>query len=380
MIRTTAVLLILSSLFCSAPAAATVFCLAPGTASQLNAQLNAINQLNELGRELDLRFQSGFFDLSGVGTDSEALPILRNSEAAPTRMHRISGGWNAGCTQQAELNTSQTRSVLDTGGAKRLLHFRHGRSPGASSASVSLRIDQLTLRGSPSCLRVSPDLGGNPSHPIRPLDVTVERVRIESCGSLVDSSPNGAAMHLNAFDGNLTIRNSVFTTNRGNAAAFRAIAGNILAVYHNTLRFNESNSSSDSSMVALSASTIYFQNNLIGESAYGGPARDIHITQGAAFVRNNRYSGSVFQATQDLLITSGNTAVAPGFAAVGFNPDLAPTSPMRDQGLLSVPAPGYGTRDFYGNPRVQGAAPDIGAFELPPLGGDELFRNSFEAN
>lgn len=371
--------IMLLSVLLGTSAHASVFCLAPGTPAQLNAHLNVINNLNELGRELDLRFQSGFYDLSSVGTDSEAFPILRNSDALPSRTHRISGGWNAGCTQQAELINTQTSTVLDTAGQKRLLHFRHGRSPGAGSGSVSLRIDQLTFRDSASCLRVSPDLTGNPSHPIRPLDVTIERIRVEQCGSSSDTSPNGVPMHINAFEGNLTLRNSVFSANRGVRGAFAAITGNILAVYHNTLRFNRS-TSSDGSILSLSASTIYFQNNLIAESTYAGVERDIQITQGAAFVRNNRYTGALSQGTQDLLITSGNTTVTPGFAQVGFSPDLLPTSLLRDQGLLVVPAPGYGTRDYYGHPRVQGSAPEMGAFELPAPAGDALFRHGFEAN
>lgn len=354
-----------------------VFCIS--SVESLANQLPTINSSSRIGNAFDIRFQSGYYDLGQLGGAGAAINIERNGMASPTRVHRLSGGWNAGCTAQAPSQTAQTTTVLDARGQRPLLRFRHRRGPQASGMnwSVHLRIDQLQLAdGNGACVDIARDTSG--SLQLTPLDVTIERTRTELCGAMTfQASPMSVVT-----EGNVTLRNSVFLNNRGGAAGFSLTAANgTLAVYNNTLRFNQSAADSFSAMAALSAQTIYFQNNLIADPAYGGPSRDLYLVQGSAFVRNNRYTGSVFQANaNDLLITSGNTTDAPGFINVS-SPRLAPTSPMRDRGLVAVPAPGYGATDWEGQLRLQGAAPEIGAFELPPTADQEIvFHSGFEPN
>jgi hypothetical protein len=365
------------SILGTSPVHAEVFCIE--SAAALNAQLPTINSAARLGTAIDLRFRSGYYDLSTVNTGgSVAIHLERNGLESPLRVHRISGGWNEGCTQQAALQTAETSSVLDARGQRPLLRFRHRRGPLASGMNwtVQLRVEQLQFADAQgSCLDVSRETSG--SLQLVPLDVTIERSRFELCGAMTFAATPMSV----ATEGNVTLRNSVFVANRGGAAAFSLNASNgILAVYNNTLRFNQSAADSFSAMAALSAQTIYFQNNLIADSAYGGSARDVYLQAGSAFVRSNRMTGAIFQFNpSDVLITSGNTTDAPGFLNAQ-SPRLATNSAMRDRGLVTVPAPGYGPLDWEGQLRLRGTAPEIGAFELPPTAEQEIvFSNGFEA-
>jgi hypothetical protein len=353
-----------------------VFCIS--SASHLHSQLPVINNVARRGNALDLRFQSGYYDLGNVG-GSTAIQIERNAlSSVALRAHRISGGWNPGCTLQSTLQNADTSTVLDARGQKSILTFMQVLGPWSSMDwRVSLRIDQLHLAdSSQACLQVSAQLAQPGSLGSVPLDVVIERSRFELCGT-----PQALVTPVMvSVEGNVTVRNNVFTHNIGPTAALGVTAATgIAAIYNNTLRHNQTVGGA-SSMATLSATTIYFQNNLIADGVYTGAQRDLFLMTGSAFVRNNRLGGTVFQSVPtDVLITSGNTADAPGFINTQ-SPRLAVNSPMRDRGLAVVPAPGYGPLDWEGHPRSQGAAPEIGAFELAPTAEQEIvLSNGFES-
>lgn len=346
------------------------------SAADLAAQLPQINGLSRRGNALDLRFQSGYYDVSAAPT-SNVIDITRNATAAPSRAHRISGGWNVGCTQQAQELTPQTVTALDGRAQRALLRFFHGRGPQSSMDwSVSLQIDRLHFLDGQDCISVGNDLpfGGQGTVP---LNVTIDRVRLERCGS--GEFPGTLSISNN--EGAVTVRNSVFAYNRVQTNMFSVdTRGNPnIAIYNNSFRHNAVAANGLQNLMYLETNgAIYFQNNLIADTVYLGLQRDLYLARGAAFIRNNRMTGLIFQANQDLLITSGNTTDAPGFVNAE-SLRLASNSLMRDRGLLTVPAPGYGQRDHAGDPRVQGVAPDIGAFELPPVAlPDALFKHGFE--
>lgn len=351
-----------------------IWCVA--SAADLAAQLPQINSLSRRGNALDLRFQSGYYEVSTAPTEF-AIDINRNASAAPSRAHRISGGWNVGCTQQAQELTLQTVTALDGRGQRGLLRFFHNRGPQSSMDwSVSLQIDRLHFLDGQQCIGIGNDLPFGAQGTV-PLNVTVDRVRLERCGS----GPIPGTLSITNNEGAITVRNSVFAYNRAQTRTLSVDVRNNanIAIYNNSFRHNTVAATTGQSLIRLSTQgAIYFQNNLIADSVHLGLPRDLFLDRGAAFVRNNRMTGLIFQANQDVLITSGNTTEAPGFVDAE-SLRLAPNSPMRDRGLLTVPAPGYGPRDHAGDPRVQGAAPEIGAFELPPVTlPDALFQHGFE--
>lgn len=355
-----------------------VFCIS--SAADLQAKRATIQSVERNGNALDLRFQSGYYDVSAVGA-TEVLRIQRNHlPDVSVKVHRISGGWNPGCSQQASTQDASSSTVLDARGQKPILSFMQVRGnmfTFPSGSRVSLRIDQLQFADSSGrCLEIShqPSEGYAWAH----LDVSIERSRFELCRP-VEAVASPVYVRV---EGNITLRNSVFVLNRSNTVgAFRihAVDGTV-AVYNNTFRHNEATNAEVGATAYAAGNFVYFQNNLIADGFYFGVMRDLWIHQGAAFVRNNRMLGSIVQGQPDVLVVSGTVTDPPGFINAQ-SPRLAASSAMRDRGLLTVPAPGYGTVDYEGQPRVQGAAPEIGAFELPPTAAQEVvFANGFELN
>lgn len=153
------------------------------------------------------------------------------------------------------------------------------------------------------------------------------------------------------------------------------------SIYNNTLRFNRMGAQNFPGTVRVSGSTVRVFNNLFADTDYGGSVlpTDVFISDAAATVRNNRLGAGVRHIGTGGVIELANTQAIPGFVNAS-SPQLAPTSTLRDLGISSAPFPGLGDFDFTGNPRVQGAAVEIGAYELAPLAmPDALFANGFEA-
>lgn len=340
----------------ASPAAAVTYCV--GNVTELR---NAAAAISASETQFDLRIKSGYYALTAVPSETYAVKIQRRftTDTVAGQPHRISGTWNSNCSQQAAEINAGTTTVLDGQGVTGTLGISRlnwlGGGP-PDLAPVQLVIERLQLANSlESGIRIT-TASTNSVEYWRNLDVTVERVRAEL------SESAGLALSTGATT---LVRNSVLLGNQRMAIEIDAGEGQI-HLYNNTLRYNRVGSGDQNTQVFLrSTAANYFFNNLIADGSYSGPAVEVRIADGNAFVRNNRFVGQVIQQSPDLLIQSDNTAVVPQFVNAQ-NSRLLASSPLRDLGR-AVTIPGLGAADFDGATRVQGSAAELGAFELPPL-------------
>ncbi|HRQ64677.1 MAG TPA: hypothetical protein PKZ76_07440 [Xanthomonadaceae bacterium] len=370
------VLLVLLALAATEIPAAT-YC--AGTVAQLQSAIASINQSEY--EDFDLRIRSGYYTLAPVAGQQHALRISRwfRPAAGQTGQLRISGGWNAGCTQQATNMSAANSTVLDGQGQTGILEVR----PNVFGyidfpLHQTLRIDSLLFyRGaSPSGFpgglyfnQNSVPAGGTETE----FTLVVERVRFDDCHD---------ALYLGRHYGAL-VRNSVFV---GNTGAYGS-AMNIVAtegsawVYNNTFRYNHSTDPSFASIVYLQGTaTRYFHNNIVADSVLPPSAsHEIYLSNGTTFLRNNRIASPIRLGGTAAAVPNGNTTANPGFKNA-FDVRLGDASPLRDFGLAVTPGYSIGNVDFDGSPRLQGAFPEPGAFELAPLPAlpAAVFGNGFE--
>ncbi|HRQ65828.1 MAG TPA: choice-of-anchor Q domain-containing protein [Xanthomonadaceae bacterium] len=356
-----------------------------GTVQELR---NAVAVSNNSEAAFDIRIRSGYYAFTADGTHTHALRFQRESHDyvdEAYRNFRVSGAWNTGCTQQAEVITAQNSTVLDGQDVIGVFSFT-GKTHWLPRTQVStVRVDRLQiargrspymdpLAATSGCFDYRRNVANNPETGAR-FAFEFDRVRFELC--------EHAGLVVQAHWGAL-VRNSFFLGNSGARASAMNIQSDdgLARIYNNTLRNNVLTGNQHSATVVLLGSPQkYFINNLIAENVHppGAVMTDV-LTNGTAVVRSNR----LFSVVGDLgsnPIVFGNTTADPGFANL-WNARLGPNSPMRDAGFTGAPFPGVGTRDFDGNTRVQGAAVDIGAHELPPASAppsqDAVFRNGFE--
>lgn len=356
----------------------TVYCVA--TVAQLQAALAAIESTQG---SFDLRIRSGYYPLTpptgGVLNYGLRLEKIFRPNQGQVGFNRISGTWNEGCQQRAAVIDGSTTTLIDGQGQTGNLLVRSssligGAQPTDIRELVIERIQfangNVGTAGS-SCVRV--DSQGSIFYRI---NATFDRLRVELC--------EGAAIStFGAVTPTVTVRNSVFL---GNSAQFHpgmSISADdsegLASVYNNTFRFNRMGGQS-SSTIRVAGANIRVFNNLFADTDYGGAnvPKDVITVDGAATVRNNRLGANAAHLGTGSQIALSNTQVSPGFANAS-SPQLAATSPLRDLGFSPAPFPGLGDFDFTGNPRVQGAAAEIGAYELAPLAlPDPIFANGFE--
>lgn len=360
----------------------TVYCV--GTVAQLQSALAAIQTSQG---SFDLRIRSGYYPLTpptgGVSNYGLRLEKIFRPNQGQVGFNRISGTWNEGCQQRAAVIDGTTTTLIDgQGQTGNLLVSSESLIGGNQPTEIhDLVIERIQFAngnvgaGLLSCVRV--DSQGSKFYR---LNATFDRLRVELC--------QGTALTtLSSVTTTVTVRNSVFL---GNVAQFIPGIGisadtseGLASVYNNTFRFNRMESSipTGQGVVRVGGATMRVFNNLFADTDYAGlqvPV-DVRTANGAATVRNNRLQGSSAHEGTGSQIAFSNTQAIPGFANAS-SPMLATTSTLRDLGVSPVPFPGLGDFDFMGNPRVQGATVDIGAFELAPLAlPDAVFANGFEA-
>lgn len=354
----------------------TVYCVS--NVAQLQAALAAIQSTQG---SFDLRIRSGYYPLTapGGGTDNYGLRLRKifRPNDGQVGFNRISGTWNEGCQQRAAVIDGSTTTLIDGQGQTGNLivisdSFTVGNQPQEIHDLVIERIQFANgnTGNSSSCVRVIPL-----ETRFYRLDVTIDRLRVELCEGTALNSQVGASV---------TVRNSVFLGNSDPTSPGMSVSADasegVASVYNNTFRFNRMGAKNFPGTIRVSGSTARVFNNLFADGDYGGGIlpTDILILDSAATVRNNRLGAGVRHIGTGGVIEFANTQAIPGFANAS-SPQLAPTSTLRDLGVSPAPFPGLGDVDYAGNPRVQGAAAEIGAFELAPLAlPDPIFANGFE--
>lgn len=279
---------------------------------------------------------------------SHVLTTPLQFSTAETNSIVVSGGWNAGCTLK---NGGST--VLDGGSAVRILRLY---SSVASAMTVT-------------------DLGFN-------------------AGRISAGSNSGAGLSVQT-SGSITIERNTFVGNQSSYSTGGLYAGSAgpLTVRNNLLLGNSAPFIGAAQLICNGASASVTGNTIVGNIATEADANGgLHVGGGAHFtlgnniIRMNSATDLTLQAGSLLLHndvgalvgmdpdagSTGNLDVDPGFAAGFLNLHLAADSPLVNAGFDSLPG-GLGIYDAGGEPRRQGGAVDIGAYET-----DVLFYSGVE--
>lgn len=379
--RIVPVLVLAFALAAGAQAAPVVHCV--GTVQELR---NAVAATNGSWQAFDLRIRSGYYAFTQDGSHTHALRFRRQSydyTALENRTFRISGAWNAGCTQQAEQITAVNSTVLDGQDLIGVIQFIGLAVNNPISDLSTVRVDRLQIArgrsihanpmlGRSGCFAYNLEGGNTDANKQANFAFEFDRVRMELCeyGGLTLANHTGAS-----------VRNSYFLGNSGPSGSALVVTSQRAGatIYNNTFRNNVLTGTSHAATVKLLGSPYkYFFNNLIAENSHppGAVMTDL-LADGTTFVRNNRLVHVVGDLGSIPLLLN-NTSAAPGFLNT-WNPRLSAGSALRDLGHTAAHHPGVGSLDFDGNARVQGAAVDIGAHELEALAPvDTLFANGFD--
>jgi hypothetical protein len=329
------------------PATAAVTC-----ASTPQQVLTAL--LTNSGAVNDIRIRSGYYALTNLGGGAAF-----RADLSGTLEYRVSGSWNSDCSAQSLL--PQNATVLDGQGTVGIFAVD-------IIGAGTFRLSRLTLFNgtvpaaapfSSGCADVvAEELTSNAT-------VSVEHVRFDSCrdGSLrIQGSINEGL-----------VRNNLFIEGQalgGPDLLARSSSGPI-RINNNTFRGTTITIVSGTVISGLGDGQVVFSNNLVAETVL--PSGAVELRGENLSGRNNRLlsQGGANNGSPILL----NTITAnPGFLNAS-NARLAANSPLRDAGY-SVALGGVGDTDLDGSMRVQGAAVEIGAFELAP---GALLLDGFEA-
>jgi hypothetical protein len=339
------------------PAAAETYCVS--TANELR---NAMQAAAGSTTADDIRIQTGIYGAPNVvGNDAQYDVNLAGGNDLD-----ISGGWtNAGCTQQSQ---QAGLTLLDGFGQRRVFDIGVGVVGGGGSAAVSIR--NLSIRrGS------SPDMGGClrfQGYDGTGAALTVERVRFSECVA----GGRGGALSATIQDGQTRILGSLFFLNRATregAAYLYAALGNVFFSSNTVVQNEADGQGAATGGVTISTAAVWLgsvANNIFLENMNNAGIYDLAVLGNSTVLRNNRLDVRSGTAAGE----SGTTDAPPQFVAPNdFR--LQPTSAMRNGGYPD-PHGGYPVFDLVGEPRPQGAAVDIGAFEFAEQ--DVIFSHDFE--
>jgi len=203
-------------------------------------------------------------------------------------------------------------------------------------------------------------------------DILLDRFQIKHC--YAPNSVQGAG-YLSNDGGSLTLRNTVVADGQalinGGLEIYTSAAG---ITYLSHLSITGATSTGPSSSISGlhifvndANSLTFLSNSVVWGNDPDAGVNDIELYGSNTFLSNVHY-GTLNG------MPAANTA--PGTGDPGFqganDPQLSGSSVLIDSGIAN-PLGGAGTLDVDGKPRVNGVAPDVGAYEV-----DYLFRANFE--
>ena len=272
----------------------------------------------------------------------------------------IYGGYTDAACLQRSLDAATT--VLDGNNTSTVLRID---SPG--SANSRIEISGLTFQhgygipdlNSPSAaggLKIA-DLG-----PTHGGDVLVERNIFRN--NQAEGDPLGGGL-VACTDGNLVVRNNVFTGNQAlNTAAAFVVSNNAIAFSNNTIVDNTSTDTTQAQRVSVDYFTfggLKLDNNVFWGNHVGPGIFDINLAgqfnSAGATANNNDFESTVGTAVSE----KNSLHVDPAFAGKA-DPRPKWKSPLIDAGTAS-PVGGTSPVDVHGSLRLDGPAVDIGAIE-----------------
>lgn len=278
----------------------------------------------------------------------------------------IEGGWTFGCGQRVD---NADLSVLSGAGQRPVLRIVSNGSGTVTVRNLGIKDGESTGRGA----GLDIDGPGLPFFVGFSGSVTVDRVAF-----LFNRTTDVAgAMAIATRGGSVNVRGNLFAFNR-------CSADNCALLIHsgatepinvrfggNTVTLNTCNlgaSTCDSGGARFTGQQdLLLYDNLFslhsgGDISLQNPAVDAELYY-------NNYD--VLIGSADVEIGSLNVANPEFIDALAENFRLQPTSPLRNQGFAPYPLPSV---DLDGNPRIDGAAPDLGAYETQ----DILFADDFD--
>jgi hypothetical protein len=302
----------------------------------------------------DIRIRSGYYALTNLGGGAAFKADLFGALE-----YRVSGGWNSDCTQQSLL--PQNATVLDGQGTVGIFAVDI-RGAGTFRLSRLTLFDGTVPAGaafSSGCADITALQATSDA------TVSVEHVRFDSC--------RDGSLRIQGTINEGLVRNNLFLEGQalGGPDLFAVSSSGPIRINNNTFRRITITVVSGSVVMGIGEGQIGFSNNLIAETIL--PQGAVELVGQNLSGRNNRLlSQNGANGGNPILL---NTLTAnPGFLNAS-NARLAANSPMRDAGY-SIAVGGVGDSDLDGSARVQGAAVDIGAFELAPTA---LLVDGFEA-
>lgn len=307
------------------------FCV--GTVEELNAAIVA-GQLNH-GVTDDYRLRSGTYLITS------SITVYAFDAQGAT----FSGGWNASCTAQ---DFTPGETVVDGHGTTALFDIREPGSP-----PVRFGLDHLTLRGGNATDANVVAIYGQNATVVVANCIFDENVVAGATRALL-AIRTGKPIDVldNAFVGN------VFADRAIDIDLYAAVQSDtaLRRVLGNTIAFNQSSGGT----AIRSGHLATIANNLTWAN---GTTQDVDALAGSVVTGN---------ALQHGAIPPGNISVDPQLVPDSWK--LRTTSPLRDAGTGTAVTGAVSTHDLDGEPRVRGAAIEIGADELGPA----LFADGFE--
>ena len=285
--------------------------------------------------------------------------------AAPVTRHAVpsGGATSGGCTEVAPCTLEQAIEGAASGDTVSM-------TPGSYTVDAPIAAADLTLTGADSedtTITGAAGLAG----PVLTLDqgATVKNLTITATGAQpaldLDGGADAVELHSTAGDamvlrGGSTLENSVVHTSAANATALRIAAGlasNPL-VRHATVVATGTGSTAIDAAGLVSLSTLSVRQSIA--NGVGSDVTGVLLTPGSV---NLSYSAWRTANSSYYTSGSGNRDIAVSFpraATLDFAPDIASPAVNSAQRGDSP-----SVSDLAGRPRDIGAAPDMGAYELP---------------
>lgn len=325
------------------PAQAAMYCV--GNATQLH---NALTSARNNGEHDDVRMVPGTYtrqpDVAGGYMFSHTLENGRNLS--------LSGGWNATCTSQTQLDPAAT--VIDGQLTHRLLLIGNG-----ADVSGDVQLRNFTLqRGFTTMPFGLFELSLTAASPV---NAWFDNMRFIDNVKLGDNFIPPVRVTMGS--GTLRIRSSVFVGNSTSRwGALGVSSPGYVYLNNNTIVGNVVTGTDGKGGLILNGEGIFsLSNNVVWGNTDNGDEHDVYVDATNVTARHNHIGSTYGWFAVDFNSSYGDPKL------VSFdNPRPRADSPLRNTGLAN-PSGGSTSQDASGRARIQEGALDRGAFESEAL-------------
>lgn len=340
----------------SAPADAALYCVNEGPALQA-----ALTAASDNGVHDEIRITTGSKTITPLPT-REAMFLYYSSRHENLK---LSGGWNANCTQQNPNPRSTQLNGLNSRLALMLNFF--------GNATGDVEVSNLMLyQGRTSNFQFGSGLYVRVEETADP-DLLIERAVVTLNDSATPAATAAIVVaQLQSAVGRYTLRNLMVEGNLQGAMWLNTQPGATYRINNNTITANAPPTPDHHAVYVSGTAWVWMANNVIA-----GNAVNVNLSMHQntpTYLFNNHINGLIaasWAINQNM--TTGDPRME--LDANGWWRPM-PVSPLRDSGVGNANG-GIGGLDVLGSPRVRGPAVDRGAIESAP-NVDILFRNGFQ--